>query len=132
MAKGSTTVEKFDAACYALKKSRKKQTIIFLMIFFVVLVISIHVGEFSLSNLIEGLPGLLNYVKDTVPEMHRHSIAKDVGGVVLGIRQVGSIARGHHLFSIHGDIDRHYRRFCLVFSRLTKFSQILFYLFYMP
>ena len=79
MSTGSTTVQKFDAANNALKKARKKQTIIFLMIFFVVLVISIRVGEFSLSNLVEGLPGLLNYVKDTVPEMHMHSIAKDVG-----------------------------------------------------
>jgi len=79
MATESATVEKFDAACYALKKSRKKQTIIFLIIFFVVLVISIRVGEFSLPNLVKGLPGLLNYVKDTVPEMHMHSIAKDVG-----------------------------------------------------
>ena len=71
-------VEKFNHECRELKKARKKQSLIFLIIFFIVLIISIRVGEFSITNLVEGLPGLFNYVKDTIPEMHIASIGSDI------------------------------------------------------
>jgi phosphonate transport system permease protein len=47
-------------------------------LFIIALVISIRVGEFSLANLVEGLPGLLNYVNDTAPEIRMQSIGSDV------------------------------------------------------
>jgi phosphonate transport system permease protein len=74
----STSVEKFESACLTLRKKRQKQTIVFLVLFIIALVVSIRVGEFSLANLVEGLPGLLNYVKDTAPEIRLQSLGSDV------------------------------------------------------
>ena len=81
----SATAEKFETACRELKKARRKRTILCLVLFFIALVISMRVGEFSLANLVEGLPGLLNYAKDTVPELHWESMGSDVRQWYWGI-----------------------------------------------
>jgi phosphonate transport system permease protein len=73
-----SSVERFEAANRQLKKKKQKHTVLILVLFSIALVISIRVGEFSLTNLIEGMPGLFNYVKDTTPEIRLDSIGSDV------------------------------------------------------
>lgn len=74
----STPLDKFETSYRELKKTKRKQTVLIVVVFLTALVISIRVGEFSLINLYEGLPGLLNYARDTVPEMHLTSIGSDL------------------------------------------------------
>jgi phosphonate transport system permease protein len=71
-------LEKFDRDCCRLKKVRRKQSIIFAVLMLVFLTISIHVGEFSLGNLVEGLPGLFTYVHGTLPELRMDSLGSDI------------------------------------------------------
>jgi phosphonate transport system permease protein len=73
-----TAVDVFDNACRRLRASRRRHTLVLTILFLGALVISIRVGEFSLTNLYEGMPGLFNYVRDTLPELHLGSMGKDV------------------------------------------------------
>jgi phosphonate transport system permease protein len=74
-----SAVETFDVACRQLKATRRRQTLLLSFGMLVFLVISIRVGEFSLVNLVEGLPGLFNYVRDTMPELHVATMGNDIG-----------------------------------------------------
>lgn len=73
------TVTLFERA--RAKQLRRKRTdaVIFALLFSVMLIMSLYIGEVSLSVFWEGLPGLFNYVNDTLPEIHRGSVFADVG-----------------------------------------------------
>lgn len=76
--KEKTAVETFKHECEKLKKARRKQTLLFGILFAAALIISIRVGEFSLANLFEGLPGLFNYAGDTIPQLRLESLGPDI------------------------------------------------------
>lgn len=74
----NTAVDRFTQECERLNKEKRKQTIVFAICFTIALVISIIVGEFKITNLLEGLPGAFNYVKDTIPQLRVESFSGDV------------------------------------------------------
>jgi phosphonate transport system permease protein len=81
----SSAVENYDLACDHLRTSRRRQTIFFGVLFIIALAVSIRVGEFSLSHLVEGLPGLFTYVQGTLPDLHWTTLGGDLKEWYWGI-----------------------------------------------
>jgi len=71
-------VAAFERARDAMRRARRSKEILFVVIFCAVFVLSAIVGEVSVGTFVEGLPGLFNYVSDTIPDIHGDDV---VGGV---------------------------------------------------
>ncbi|MEM9683374.1 MAG: phosphonate ABC transporter, permease protein PhnE [Pseudomonadota bacterium] len=74
----SDPVAVYERARQELRRARRAKEILFLVIFAAVFAFSVVVGEVSLKTLIEGLPGLFNYISDTIPAIPSDNI---VGGI---------------------------------------------------
>jgi phosphonate transport system permease protein len=61
-----------------LKRSRRRQLLIFLAVFLIALISSAYVGEVNVKEFIEGLPGFFNYFKETVPELHVNTLDSEI------------------------------------------------------
>ena len=86
------------------------------IIFFVVLAVSLYVGEFSLKNLWEGFPGIFNYVGDTIPAMHIHSIGQDVAEWYWGFAKWARLLGDTILLAFVGTFIGTLGAFALCFS----------------
>lgn len=75
----------FEGVRGQMDRSRKKQTVLFAVIFLVILLGSSHVAEVSISRLIEGLPGLLNYIQQTLPSLHVGTLRADLADWYWGL-----------------------------------------------
>lgn len=74
----ASATDTYDRACAQLRAGRRRQTLLFGVLFLIALAVSIQVGEFSLPNLVEGLPGLFTYVQGTLPDLHWSTMGSDV------------------------------------------------------
>ncbi|MFP4072229.1 MAG: phosphonate ABC transporter, permease protein PhnE [Desulfovibrionales bacterium] len=71
-------VRAYERARAELKKSRKLQNTIFLILFLGALTASVVIGEVRLGNFVEGIPSFLNYFSDITPQIRADSIVSDV------------------------------------------------------
>ena len=71
-------VARFEAIRCAARRDRRRQEIIFGILFIAALGISCYLGEVRLDNFVEGLPGLFNYIGDTLPTIRPGHIGEDV------------------------------------------------------
>jgi phosphonate transport system permease protein len=69
----------------ALKRTRRRQQLLFLSLFSLMTAFSIYVGEVDLKEFFEGLPSFFNYFKDTIPEISAGSITSDIADWYWGI-----------------------------------------------
>jgi phosphonate transport system permease protein len=70
----------FERARDDMRRARRSKEILFAVLFCAVFVFSVIVGEVNVATFVEGLPGLFNYVSDTIPDIHS-------GDIVGGIRE---------------------------------------------
>lgn len=68
----------YEHARDEMRRARRGKEIAFLVLFGAVFAFSVIVGEVSVATLWEGLPGLFNYIADTIPVIHSDNV---VGGV---------------------------------------------------
>jgi phosphonate transport system permease protein len=68
----------YEQARADLRRARRVKEILFVVLFAGVFAFSVIVGEVSVANFLEGLPGLFDYVSDTIPVIHADNV---VGGV---------------------------------------------------
>ena len=68
----------FEHARAEIQRARRTKELLFIVLFAAAFVFSAIVGEVNPATLAEGLPGLFNYISDTIPVIHADNI---VGGV---------------------------------------------------
>jgi len=71
-------VPAFEAARREMNRRRRQQNLLFAAIFLSAIIASLYVGEVRLGVLLEGLPNLLDYIRQTMPELHRASLPQDL------------------------------------------------------
>jgi phosphonate transport system permease protein len=67
------------------RRAKRRQMLIFAVIFIFALFASAYVGEVSIAEFIEGLPSFFNYFHQTLPEIHAESFQSDVADWYWGI-----------------------------------------------
>ncbi len=75
----------FERAEKALRRSRQRRTALFGLAFLLAVATSCHLGEVSISQFIDGLPGLSSYVRDTMPSIHWHTMPADMKSWYWGL-----------------------------------------------
>jgi phosphonate transport system permease protein len=81
-------IEAFKAFTRAeadFKRAKRRQILIFSAIFLFALAGSAYVGEVSIKEFVEGLPGFFNYFQETLPEIHAATLTTDIGDWFWGI-----------------------------------------------
>jgi phosphonate transport system permease protein len=68
-----------------LKRSQRKQQVLFWGLFALIMAGSLYVGEVDLPEFIDGLPSFFNYFKETMPEIRAESAMSDVADWYWGI-----------------------------------------------
>jgi len=71
-------VARYESRRQEMRQGRRKQEILFAVIFGLAFLISLYVGEVRIDHFIEGLPGLFNYISDTLPPIRPDHIIEDV------------------------------------------------------
>jgi phosphonate transport system permease protein len=78
----------FRAFCRAeagLRRTKRRQMLIFFAVFILALAGSAYVGEVNINEFVEGLPGFFNYFHETLPELNSDSLAADISDWYWGI-----------------------------------------------
>lgn len=78
-------VAAFERARAEMAAGKRRQTWLFAALFAAALAFSVYVGEVRPDQFLEGLPGLFNYVSDTVPMVRRESIFADLAEWYWGL-----------------------------------------------
>jgi phosphonate transport system permease protein len=68
----------FEHARAEMRRARRTKELLFAALFAAAFVFSVIVGEVNLATLAEGLPGLFNYISDTIPMIQADNV---VGGI---------------------------------------------------
>jgi phosphonate transport system permease protein len=68
----------FEKAETALRRKRRQRTLFFGLLFLLAVAGSCRVGEVSISQFIQGLPGLSSYMHDILPQIHAKSLPADL------------------------------------------------------
>jgi len=68
----------FEAKRAEMQRARRGREIIFVVLFLLALAGSFYVGEVRIDHFIEGLPGLFNYVGETLPLIRPDHVVADV------------------------------------------------------
>jgi phosphonate transport system permease protein len=68
----------FERARSEMLQARRSKEILFAILFAAAFAFSVVVGEVSLATLFDGLPGLFNYLADTVPPIRADHLAADI------------------------------------------------------
>jgi phosphonate transport system permease protein len=68
----------FERARAEMLRTRRAKELLFIVLFAAAFAFSVVVGEVNLATLAEGMPGLFNYISDTIPVIHANDI---VGGI---------------------------------------------------
>lgn len=68
----------FEARRAGLKRARRNREILFAVAFVSALGASLYIGEVRIDRFVEGLPGLFNYVSETLPPIRPDHIVEDV------------------------------------------------------
>ena len=68
-----------------LKRTKRRQLFIFFVLFLFALTGSAYVGEVSIIEFIDGLPGFFNYFHETLPSLHTKTLIYDIGNWYWGI-----------------------------------------------
>jgi phosphonate transport system permease protein len=68
----------YEQARSELRRARRAKELLFLTLFLAAFAFSIVVGEVSIGRFAEGLPGLFNYVSDTIPSIRADHAVADV------------------------------------------------------
>jgi phosphonate transport system permease protein len=69
----------------ALKRVRRRQQLVFALLFCLMTLFSLYVGEVDLNEFFEGLPSFFNYFYDTVPEISATTALDDLADWYWGI-----------------------------------------------
>jgi phosphonate transport system permease protein len=75
----------FEQARRQLRRARRAYTIAGVGLFTLALTVSCVVGEVSVAQFVAGFPGLFTYLQNIAPEIHRHSVLRDLGTWYWGI-----------------------------------------------
>ncbi|RPI74618.1 MAG: phosphonate ABC transporter, permease protein PhnE [Desulfobacteraceae bacterium] len=75
----------FEGVCGQMNRSRKKRIVLFAILFLAALIGSSHVAEVSIGRLIEGLPDLFNYIRQTLPPVHVGTLRVDLADWYWGL-----------------------------------------------
>ena len=81
----SDAFKTFRRAEADLRRSGRRQVLIFLAVFMIALIGSAYVGEVNVKEFLEGLPGFFNYFKETVPELHVKTLSSDISDWYWGL-----------------------------------------------
>ena len=68
-----------------LKRTKRRQLFIFFVLYLFALTGSAYVGEVSIIEFIDGLPGFFNYFHETLPSLHTKTLIYDIGNWYWGI-----------------------------------------------
>ncbi len=68
-----------------MRRSRRWRSAVFALLFLLAVAGSCHVGEVSVPQFIDGLPGLFNYVRETIPPLHWHTMPADLKSWYWGL-----------------------------------------------
>lgn len=83
----SKAIAAFEKADLAVRRSKRRRTAFFALAFVLAVAGSCHVGEVSPAQFVEGLPGLFNYVLETLPPVHSHTVLADLASWYWGLRK---------------------------------------------
>jgi phosphonate transport system permease protein len=75
----------FSRAEADFKRSKRRQMLIFCGLFLFALAGSAYVGEVSIIEFVNGLPGFFNYFHETLPKLHAKTLAGDIGDWYWGL-----------------------------------------------
>ncbi|MCG8508662.1 MAG: phosphonate ABC transporter, permease protein PhnE [Rhodospirillales bacterium] len=78
-------VDSFEAARAQAIRERRGRTILFTVLMILAFAASIHVGEVSLIQLLEGAPGLFNYIHDILPVLRIEHLGGDLAEWYWGL-----------------------------------------------
>jgi phosphonate transport system permease protein len=125
----SSAIKQYDLACEGLRSSRRRQTLLFAIFFVFALTVSIRVGEFSLPNLVEGLPGLFTYVHGTLPDLHWTTLGGDLKEWYWGVGKWSKLLGDTVLLAFMGTLIGTLFAFVLCFpgSRNLVQSYVLYF-----
>lgn len=82
---GSDSFLHFEGVRGQIDRSRKKRTVLFAVLFLVVLVGSSHVAEVSIGRLLKGLPDFFNYILQTLPPLQAGTLRTDLAEWYWGL-----------------------------------------------
>jgi phosphonate transport system permease protein len=68
-----------------LKRTKHRRGVVFSVIFLLALWGSAYVGEVDIAEFVEGLPGFVDYFRETVPEIHGKAFKSDIADWYWGI-----------------------------------------------
>lgn len=74
----SNHVAAFQRARGEMLRQKRIQTLIFIAVFLVCLVVAVIAGQFSVGALIEGLPKTTTYIEKLLPTLRRESLSADI------------------------------------------------------
>jgi len=74
----SAVFARFEQEARRQKKSKRKQQIVFGIVFILALMGSAHVGEVDIPEFWEGLPAFFNYFRETAPDLSLATFPSDV------------------------------------------------------
>jgi phosphonate transport system permease protein len=75
----------FEQARRQLRRARRAYTLAGVALFTLALTWSCVVGEVSVAQFVQGLPGLFHYFWNIAPEIQRHSVLRDIASWYWGI-----------------------------------------------
>lgn len=78
-------VAAFKIAEVELRRTRRRRTALYGCLFVLAVAASAYMGEVSITQFIQGLPGLFNYIQDTLPPLHFHTLPGDLAAWYWGL-----------------------------------------------
>jgi phosphonate transport system permease protein len=121
--KSLKAVAAFEKADAELRCSRRRHTLVFGLAFVVAVAVSCQVGEVSVRQFIEGLPGLSSYVRDISPVMHLHSVPADLASWYWGLGKWLSLLWDTLLMAFLATLVGAVGAFCICFPASRNLMQ---------
>lgn len=78
-------VSAFEKAEAELHRSRQRRTVICVIVFILAVAGSCYIGEVSVTQFVDGLPGLFSYMRDIMPTVHAHTMTADLNAWYWGL-----------------------------------------------
>jgi phosphonate transport system permease protein len=113
--KPANAVAAFERAETELRRSRRRRTLLFALLFIMAVAGSCYVGEVSVTQFIQGLPGLFNYIRDILPPVHVHTFPADLASWYWGLGKWLSLLWDTLLMAFLGTLAGAIGAFCICF-----------------
>lgn len=106
-----------------LRRGRRRTTLLFALLFVTAVAASCHVGEVSVTQFVQGLPGLFNYVRDTLPPIHLRTIPADLASWYWGLGKWLSLLWDTLLMAFLATLAGAVAAFCICFPASRNLTE---------